>query len=92
MQESVFPSTIGSQGPNSVVRQIGFFYHKSKNIIPIIVDPRQKDWYEFEISLSYSKPCHTQKKKNEKGVGEMAQWFRAISALPEDLNLVPAPT
>ena len=27
----------------------------------------------------------------EKGVGKMAQWLRALAALPEDLGLGPAP-
>ena len=51
---------------------------------------------EFQDSQSYTKkPCLWKKQKERKeitllGAGEMAQWLRALTALPEVLSSIPS--
>ena len=58
---------------------------------------RQADLCKLEASLVYIEFQDSQNytvlsclKNNKKGAGEMAQWLRALAALPEGLSLIPS--
>ena len=75
-------------------------------MIPGLERLRQKDGEleinlghtEFQVRLSHRKRPglggkkreREKKKKGRKGAGEMAQWLRALSTLPEVLSSIPS--
>lgn len=71
-------------------------------VVPALGRQRQADLHEFETSLVYKvfqdSQGYTQRetlsrktnKKQSGGAGEMAQWLRAMTALPEVLSSIPS--